>query len=240
MNKIIATIFVAGALAGCGKQIQSPQVPNNTPTKPATVYTNNVSYLALGDSYTIGEAVAASNSFPYQLSAWLTQANHTIGTPTIIARTGWTTGDLINAINASGPGDKKYGIVTLLIGVNNQYRGFSKEVYRAEFVQLLNTAINYADGNEKHVFVISIPDWGVTPFAGSYDKTVIADDIDKFNAINKQETEKAGLAYVDITPVSRRAATDASLIAKDGLHPSAAMYTLWVQALAPVVLDSLK
>ena len=231
---------MAGALFGCGKQIQSPKVPNNIPAKPATVYTDTISYLALGDSYTIGESVEAANSFPYQLAARLKQANHITGTPTIIARTGWTTGDLISAIDASGTTGNKYGIVTLLIGVNNQYRGYSKDVYRAEFTRLLNTAINYANGNKKHVFVISIPDWGVTPYAGSFDKRVIGEDIDKFNAINKEETDWAGVSYVDITPISRKAAIDATLTAGDGLHPSAAMYALWVQALAPVVLDNLK
>jgi lysophospholipase L1-like esterase len=173
------------------------------------------------------------------LAAQLKLAGHNTGNPDIIARTGWTTGDLISVINASGTTDKKYSIVTLLIGVNNQYRGNSRDVYRTEFIQLLNTAINYANGDKKHVFVISIPDWGATPFASGNDRNKVAMDIDAFNAINKAETDKQGVAYIDITTISKKAATDASLNASDGLHPSAAMYTLWVNAIAPVVLSHL-
>ncbi|MBD1365611.1 SGNH/GDSL hydrolase family protein [Mucilaginibacter sp. ZT4R22] len=239
MKKILATILVTTGLFGCSKEIQSPVMPISNPIKPAPVYTDNITYLALGDSYTIGEAVELSKSYPYQLAAQLKQAGHNTANPDIIARTGWTTGDLISAINASGTASKKYDIVTLLIGVNNQYRGNGKDVYRTEFIQLLNTAINYANGDKKHVFVISIPDWGATPFANGYDRNKIAMDIDAFNAINKAETDKQGVAYVDITPISKKAATDASLNASDGLHPSAAMYSLWVNAIAPVVLSQL-
>jgi lysophospholipase L1-like esterase len=239
MKKVLATIFVTAGLFGCSKEIQSPVMPVSNPIKPAPVYTDNITYLALGDSYTIGEAVEAPKSFPYQLAAQLKLAGHNTGNPDIIARTGWTTGDLISVINASGTTDKKYSIVTLLIGVNNQYRGNSRDVYRTEFIQLLNTAINYANGDKKHVFVISIPDWGATPFASGYDRNKIAMDIDAFNAINKAETDKQGVAYIDITTISKKAATDASLNASDGLHPSAAMYSLWVNAIAPVVSSHL-
>jgi lysophospholipase L1-like esterase len=239
MKKILATIIITYSLMGCTKQIQAPLMPASTPIKPAPVNTGNLTYLALGDSYTIGEAVEAPKSFPYQLAAQLKSSGYSIGNPDIIARTGWTTGELISVINASGTTDKKYSIVTLLIGVNNQYRGNSKDVYRTEFIQLLNTAINYANGDKKHVFVISIPDWGATPYANGYDRDKIAMDIDAFNAINKAETDKQGVAYIDITTISKKAATDASLNASDGLHPSALMYSLWVNALAPVVLSHL-
>jgi lysophospholipase L1-like esterase len=239
MKKILATILLINSLLGCNKQIQAPLMPASTPIKPSPVYDDNITYLALGDSYTIGEAVELQRSFPYQLAAQLKLAGHNTSNPDIIARTGWTTGELISTINASGTADKKYSIVTLLIGVNNQYRGNSKDVYRTEFIQLLNTAIKYANGDKKHVFVISIPDWGSTPYASGYDRNKIAVDIDAFNAINKAETDKQGVAYIDITTISKKAATDASLTASDGLHPSAGMYSLWVNAIAPTVLSHL-
>lgn len=204
------------------------------PDKPAHTY------LALGDSYTIGESVPTAGSFPYQLAAELIKAKHPVSRPEIIATTGWTTDELIGAINNSDLKDKKYDIVTLLIGVNNQYRGYNQETYRAEFIQLLNAAIAYANGNKKHAFVLSIPDWGVTPYADGRDRSQIAREIDQFNAINKQETQKAGVAYVDITPISKQAANDASLNAEDGLHPSAKMYGLWVKELLPVVEAQVK
>jgi lysophospholipase L1-like esterase len=197
-------------------------------------------YLALGDSYTIGESVEAEGSFPYQLAAELTKAKHPISKPDIIATTGWTTDELIDAISKSDTKDKKYDLVTLLIGVNNQYRGYNQETYRAEFIQLLNTAIAHANGNKNRVFVLSIPDWGVTPFADGRDRSQIAYEIDLFNAINKQETQKAGVAYIDITPISKQAAIDPTLNAEDGLHPSAKMYGLWVKEVLPVVEKGLK
>ncbi|MFA6085701.1 SGNH/GDSL hydrolase family protein [Mucilaginibacter sp.] len=197
-------------------------------------------YLALGDSYSIGESVPAAGSFPYQLTAELIKAKHPVSRPEIIATTGWTTDELIDAINNSDLKDKKYDIVTLLIGVNNQYRGYNQETYRTEFIRLLNTAIAYANGNKKNVFVLSIPDWGVTPYADGRDRSQIGREIDQFNAINKQESQKAGVAYVDITPISKQAANDASLNAEDGLHPSAKMYGLWVKELLPVVEAQIK
>ncbi|MBC7915019.1 MAG: SGNH/GDSL hydrolase family protein, partial [Pyrinomonadaceae bacterium] len=183
------------------------------------------SYLALGDSYTIGHGVSAESSFPYQLSASLNKEGWKADPLTIVAQTGWTTSDLINAIKSRGI-TTKFDIITLLIGVNNQYRGYSTTAYRQEFIQLLNTALTYANGDKTKVFVISIPDWGVTPFASGSDRSQIAKEIDEFNAINREETLKAGIDYIDITPISRKASNDRSLIADDGLHPSGKMYML--------------
>ncbi len=214
------------------------------PTQAAVQNTNNnmpatdiLTYLALGDSYTIGESVPAAQSFPYQLAANLRAGNHLVTNPDIIAVTGWTTGDLKQGIIQRGITKHDYNIVTLLIGVNNQFRGYSQDDYRKEFTELLNIAINYAGGNKKHIFVLSIPDWGVTPFAknGGYDAHKVGAEIDQFNAINKQETEKLGVSYVDITPASRRASYISDLIANDGLHPSGSMYSLWVAQLLPIV-----
>ncbi|WP_342647169.1 SGNH/GDSL hydrolase family protein [Mucilaginibacter sp. CSA2-8R] len=197
-----------------------------------------LTYLALGDSYTIGESVPAEQSFPYQLSSELNKVSYKVSEPTIIARTGWTTDELIGAIRSRAM-TQKFDIVTLLIGVNNQYRNYNINTYRTEFVQLLNTALTFANGNAKHVFVLSIPDWGVTPFASGQDANQIGSEIDAYNAINQQEAAKAGVSYVNITPVSRMAKTDASLTAADGLHPSAKMYGQWVQLLKEQVIKNI-
>ncbi len=211
----------------------APAMPNNTPVKEA------LQYLALGDSYTIGQSVPADASFPAQLVKSLNGQQVVFADPRIIAQTGWTTDELQTAINTEKP-EAKFDLVTLLIGVNNQFRNYSQAAYRQQFVALLNQAIYFAKGNKQHVFVLSIPDWGVTPFANGYNRSAIAGEIAQFNAINKEESAKAGVAYVDITVISRTAANNPSLVAVDGLHPSAKMYGLWVKELEPVVLSKLK
>ncbi len=197
------------------------------------------SYLALGDSYTIGESVSQPESFPYQLASLLTKESIAVKDIKIIARTGWTTDELKSALSdAKLPG--KYDFVTLLIGVNNQYRHYGAETYRKEFVELLYSAISFAGNDKSKVFVISIPDWGATPFAKGQDRDKIALEIDHFNAINKEETDKAGVPYIDITPQSRKAINDMSLVASDGLHPSAKMYSFWANQLLPKIIQRLK
>jgi len=234
-------LFTITGLLGCSKDrtnTMQPFVPTTTDTTKVT-NTATLNYLALGDSYTIGQSVDLSQSFPYQLKTNLTAQGYTVADPKIIAVTGWTTTDLINAI-AQANLTQKYDIVTLLIGVNNQYQGKSQAQYRTEFVQLLNTAIAFANGNKQHVFVLSIPDYSVTPFAQGSDVATIASQINQFNDINYYESTTAGVNYVNITGISREAASDPTLIAPDGLHPSAKMYGLWVNALAPVVVAKLK
>ena len=190
--------------------------------------------LSLGDSYTIGESVEEQERFPIQAVELLKKDGIAIDKPIIIAKTGWTTDELAAAIKERGV-QGKYDYVTLLIGVNNQYRGREAEEYRKEFGALLKTALNYADGKAEHVFVISIPDWGATPF-GARDKNRTPDqigkEIDHFNAINKEESLKAKVNYIDITPVSREAKQNPELIAGDGLHPSGKMYAEWARLLA--------
>jgi lysophospholipase L1-like esterase len=185
--------------------------------------------LALGDSYTIGESVAVADRWPNQLQRSLQSKGIYVADPDIIAQTGWTTDDLSSAMNRWMPRDV-YSLVTLLIGVNNQYRGRDPEQYRQEFAVLLKRAIGLAGGDRKRVIVISIPDWGVTPFAEGRDRKRIAAEIDHFNAINAEETKRAGAKYVDITPISRKYPT---LVAPDGLHPSAAMYAKWMTVILP-------
>nr|WP_232325345.1 SGNH/GDSL hydrolase family protein [Pedobacter panaciterrae] len=201
-----------------------------------------LNYLALGDSYTIGESVDRDENFPSQLINELTKNGLIINPPNIIARTGWTTSELQEGIKISAFTLYKFDFVTLLIGVNNQYRGESKDVYRKEFKELLQTAINFANGKKSHVFVISIPDWGVTPYGqqSGRDPKTIAKEIDAFNAINKEETIAAGLTYTDITPASRLALSDQTLVAKDGLHPSGKMYAGWATSVAPSILKNFK
>ncbi|WP_345953522.1 SGNH/GDSL hydrolase family protein [Mucilaginibacter sp. PAMB04168] len=243
MRNLSLTLLIITALMGCsGKNMDDVQYGSVPTIVPGTTFTGDgsaVSYLALGDSYTIGESVPAAQSFPYQLSAALNKANYKAAQPVIIARTGWTTDELINEIKAQNI-TRKFDIVTLLIGVNNQYRNYNINTYRTEFVQLLNTALIYANGNKKRVFVISIPDWGVTPFGQGRDRTQIAKEINAYNAINKEESDKAGVSYTNITPISRQAIADPTLVASDGLHPSGRMYMLWVDMLVNEVAKNLQ
>lgn len=197
---------------------------------------NKFNYLALGDSYTIGESVPDTERFPAQLVSSLTKNNIYFNSPEIIATTGWTTDELADAIKKKQSSLlPKYDLVSLLIGVNNQYRGRDAEEYRTQFKDLLRTAIVFAGGEKSRVFVVSIPDWGVTPFAEGRDRKKIGEEIDLYNKINKEETLKEGIAYIDITPESRTAVNDKSLIASDGLHPSEKMYKEWVDLILPQV-----
>jgi len=190
-------------------------------------------FLALGDSYTIGQSVLTDERWPVQLVAEMREAVYSIEDAEIIAQTGWTTFELQNAIESANPVGP-YAMVSLLIGVNNQYRGLSITDYRQEFQQLLQKAIAFADNKPQNVIVLSIPDWGVTPFAANRDRTKIADEIDAFNAVNYDESQKNGVRYIDITAISRQAEKEPSLIASDGLHPSAKMYAAWVEIVLPV------
>ncbi len=203
------------------------------------VMTPSPRFLALGDSYTIGESVAVADRWPNQLTLQLRKSGVDIAYPEIIAKTGWTTDELSSAIDTAKP-HGPYALVTLLIGVNNQYRGRDAEQYRKEFVALLQRAIAFAGGDPKRVVVVSIPDWGVTPFATGRDRAKIASEIDRFNTINAEETKRAGARYADITPVSRHVATDATLVAPDGLHPSAKLYSEWVTVISPQAETALK
>jgi lysophospholipase L1-like esterase len=197
------------------------------------------SFLALGDSYTIGESVPIYESFPYQTVQLLRNKGLSVHAAEIIAKTGWTTDELMAGIERM-TFEKSYDIVTLLIGVNNQYRGKDPSVYEQEFEKLLNKAIAFAGGKKQHVFVISIPDWGATPFAASRDRVKIGKEIDLFNAINRKITDAAGIAYVSITEGSREATSNALLVAKDGLHPSGLEYGKWAKKLAEAILQSIR
>jgi len=198
---------------------------------------SNFRFLALGDSYTIGESVTEEERWSNQLAGLLAESGIQADV-TIIAHTGWTVDELWHGIQVSPPAGM-YDLVTLLIGVNDQYRGYPVNGYREGFRFMLGKAIGYAGGSPKRVIVLSIPDWGVTPFAIGRDEEQIARDIDAFNTVNREEAETAGAHYVDVTPISRTAANDPSLIASDGLHPSGNMYSMWAKKALPIALEIL-
>jgi lysophospholipase L1-like esterase len=200
-------------------------------------------YLALGDSYTIGESVEPAQRWPAQLTARLRERGFTFDDPLIIATTGWTTGDLSRALVQTQPLGP-FDLVTLLIGVNDQYRGRTEEEYRRQFRTLLQRAVTYAGDDATRVIVLSIPDWSVTPFAsalGAEQRSLarIAAAIDRLNAINQAEAERTGAYYIYVTSISREAGVDRSLLAPDGLHPSGKMYARWVTLVEPVACDIL-
>lgn len=215
-----------------------PAKPTSTTLTPPNQMTptsaSNLRYLALGDSYTIGESVGEADRWPVQLTELVRGKGIDLTNPTIIAKTGWTTANLIGAIDASG-NTNTYDLVSLLIGVNNQYQGQDIERYRTEFRQLLQTAIRYAKGRPERVFVLSIPDWGGSPYAKGRDRNTIGSQIDMFNATAKQSCELAKVTFIDITELTRQADTDATQYAPDGLHYFGKQMRQWAEkALATV------
>jgi lysophospholipase L1-like esterase len=198
-----------------------------------------IRFLALGDSYTIGESVPAEESWPLQLASRLRNSGLPLDDPRIVARTGWTTAELREGITRAGL-QGIYQLVSLQIGVNNQYRGEPVENYQREFQNLLSLSIHFAGGDPGRVFILSIPDWGLTPFAEGRDRQKIANEIDIFNAINRAEAGLAGAIYIDITPLTRQISFDPELVDSDGLHPSAMMYKAWVDMILPVISSVLE
>jgi lysophospholipase L1-like esterase len=196
-------------------------------------------YLALGDSYTIGESVHMHDNFPHQAAKLLQKQNFDVADPVIIATTGWTTDELAAAIREHNL-NERFSFVSLLIGVNNQYRGRAIDNYREEYEQLLHHAIAYANGQPDKVFVLSIPDWGVTPFAEGRDRQKIAKEIDEYNAACREITEHHQCHYIEITGSTRRNGTNKEFLAADGLHPSAKEYSIWAERLADSVAKKLK
>lgn len=183
--------------------------------------------LALGDSYTIGESIAEKDRWPVQLVSALRSKGFPFEYPRIIAKTGWTTGELDTAITKASI-ESTFDYVSLSIGVNNQYRGYHLADFRMEFEALLTKAIGFADNKPKNVIVVSIPDWGVTPFASDRKRDIIAEDIDSFNCVKKEVTLLKGANFINITEISRKIENDISFVANDKLHYSSEMYSLWV------------
>lgn len=196
-----------------------------------TEHTQQLKFLALGDSYTIGESVAEDQRWPVQLVKQLNATGKQYTPPKIIATTGWRTDDLKNAINRDNP-SKDYDLVSLLIGVNNQYQGKSVDSYAPEFEALLDMAIEFAGGDKSKVFVVSIPDYGFTPF-GKEKQEKITRELNDYNRVNREISLRKGVKYFNITDVSRKGIEDPELVASDGLHPSGKMYKLWVDIILP-------
>ena len=201
--------------------------------------TIDLSWLTLGDSYTIGESVEELERFPAQTVSLLKKDSLIIKTLRYIATTGWTTQDLLSAVAAKNP-QGPFDIVSLLIGVNDQYQQHDTTGYREGFTGCLRKAIELAGNKKDHVFVLSIPDYSVTPFAQHSDTNRIRKEIDEFNAINKAISLSFNISYTDITPLTREAKNDASLIAMDGLHPAAKEYANWAALLASQIKNVLK
>jgi lysophospholipase L1-like esterase len=195
-------------------------------------------YLALGDSYTIGESVAESERWPVYLAARLASEGYSIETPKIIAKTGWRTDQLQEAIEADGA-IGEWDLVSLLIGVNNQYQGKSVESYEIEFNRLVQMALKLAGGNADKVFIVSIPDYGKTPF-GAAKATQIAKELKAYNKVNKAIAKEYDIQYFNITPISEKAKNDLELVADDTLHPSGKMYKAWVDMMFNKVLKMVK
>ncbi len=194
-----------------------------------------LSYLALGDSYTIGESVAQDERWPNQLTELLKKGGKQISQPRIIATTGWRTDNLENAVRIAKL-KEEYDLVSLLIGVNNQYQGKPVEQFVVEFEALLNTAIRLAKGNKENVFVVSIPDYGFTPF-GLKNKEKISKEIDLFNTVSEEICRKNSVKYINITDTSREGLNNPDLVANDGLHPSGKMYALWAKRIAERIME---
>ncbi len=247
MQKMIVIVFlVFSSMSSCLKKDDSGVVRPNSYTTPSipivisdTTTTSARTFLALGDSYTIGQAVLLSDRFPVQTANLITAERIKFGEPEIIAQTGWTTEDLLHAIELTPPSKPAYDIVTLLIGVNNQHQGRSRQEYTDQFLMLLNKAVQYAGGKKNRVVVLSIPDYSVTSYANGLDKAMISAEIDAFNEINQKITDQAGIAYLNITRTSRLAASDPFLVAGDGLHPSGLQYRLWANLLVPIIRNAL-
>jgi len=192
-----------------------------------------VTMLALGDSYTIGESVKISERWPHQLLAELRLFGVSAYDPDYIATTGWTTQDLLIGIEKQLNRDKQYNLVSILVGVNNQYQGIPVSTYEPDLREILENALELVDRDSSKVFMLSIPDYAYTPFGKG--KEAISKEIDKYNEINKRLAQEYHIARVNITPLSRKGLDDPSLVAGDGLHPSAHQYEKWIRKLWPLL-----
>lgn len=239
----LVIFFMVMFTTGCSKKTLSPKasyggVSTNNHEKEK-IEANTLTYLALGDSYTIGASVPLADNFPSQLRNTLTKQLNKEVILEIIATSGWRTDNLLDAIE-NAETEPPYTIVTLLIGVNNQYQGVPLSNYKSEFVELLEKSLVLAGGNTQHLFVISIPDWAYTPFGQEFDTDKISKEINQYNAYAKNIADQHDIAFIDITDITRRGLQEKELVASDGLHPSKSAYTLFVERMAPIISYQLK
>lgn len=227
MKKLLLLLILVGTLTGC-----------NSTSKIVNSYDAEFSYLALGDSYTIGEAVPVKQRWPVQLAERLRTLGYKMAAPKIIAKTGWTTGNLLDAVETELNVQKDFDLVSISIGVNNQYQNKSISEYRTELNNLFRKAINHSRTREKGVFALSIPDYGATPF-GKENSEMIGREIDEFNAVFKKVAEAYNVAFYNITPISREAKNNPELTAEDRLHPSGLMYRYWVDLIIDEITKKL-
>ncbi|NJL76077.1 MAG: SGNH/GDSL hydrolase family protein [Saprospiraceae bacterium] len=233
-NRILFFIVSVVLLIACAEESKDNVDENQSVAPPS-----KLTYLALGDSYTIGESVAENERYPNQLTEKLKSVALEFEPVKIIAKTGWTTGELQTAIDAENVRDT-FDLVSLLIGVNNQYRGYSLVEYEQEFDSLLRQSIRFAGGKSKRVFVVSIPDYAYTPFGQRAKPTLISQKIDSFNLANQTITKSYGISYFNITPISRKGLEQKELVATDELHPSGEQYKLWVASFVGEVAAKLQ
>ncbi len=227
-HKFISLILILFVFTACQSKIDSSETDISEPIR----------YLALGDSYTIGTGINEENNYPNQLTDSLLSKEYQIDTTVVIATNGWTTTDLKNGIrDVNIPSN--FDLVTLLIGVNNQYQGLDIDLYQTEFKELLDQAISFAQGDTSNVAVISIPNYGVTPFGQSGNPVVIRQEIEMYNSIAEQFASDYGIPFIDVTGISELAENDTTLLASDSLHPSAKMYALWVEEMLPTITEIL-
>ncbi|MFV8366934.1 SGNH/GDSL hydrolase family protein [Flavobacterium sp. XS1P27] len=232
--QVIVAFFLLLFIAGCSTE--SP-IPETTPTAIITApqtQAKTYNYLALGDSYTIGQSVCETCRFPAQLSKSLGNLNpNNTYSLKIIAQTGWTTTNLISAINTQNP-TSNYDLVTLLIGVNNQYQNRPFSLYEKEFPELVNKAIALAKGDKTNIIVVSIPDYAYTPFGlASGIQTTISAEIDQYNTFAKKYCDDNAIVFINITDITRQGLINKNLVAQDGLHPSELAYSLFVERILP-------
>lgn len=232
---VLTLVLSLGVEAGCG-QDAGPVGPSPNPEVDLTL-------LALGDSYTVGHSLPTEWSWPYQLADSLSQVGDTLRTIDVVAETGWTTGDLLDALRDSLVQDQlaleTYGLVTLMIGVNNQFQGLDPALFDAEMDTLIALAIEQVGGDPDRVLGFSIPDYGVTPVGELFGPDRIAAEIEAYNAVLARKFTEQGVVMIDITPLSRQAAAEPALVARDGLHYSGEMYARWVSLMLSEVRRAL-
>jgi lysophospholipase L1-like esterase len=236
LSAILAGLALALFLAGCDSTTQ-PDPAGQPPTEPALP----PSILALGDSYTKGESVPTAWSWPRQLADSLAAAGDTLQDLRVIAETGWTTRDLLTAVRfqRASLDSAGYGLVTLMIGVNNQFQHLDRVVFAAEMDTLIDLAVQLAAGNADRVLGFSIPDYGATPVGGLYGAETISEDLALFNAILQQKYGAAGITMLDVTSPSLLVTENPALVSRDGLHYSGEMYRIWVELMLPEVRAAL-